>query len=608
MKSPARSVLSFYWQHVKLYKKSGILLILCVITGSILTIIIPLYYKDFFDVISTSDTPGAARGTLITILTTIAILHLFEWILWRTAGFANNYFKPRVNKALAETCFRYLHKHSFSFFHSNFVGSLVKRVSKFLDSFERIADNVYWFLLKLVVNITVILIVLFSRHLLLGTIVVVWIILFLFVNWILSNFKFRYDIRLTGAETRVTGILADTVTNHSNVKLFNGYHRECGRFSRSMEDVRYLRSFTWNLDTIFEGIQAALMIGLELVIYYFAIGYWQRGLVTIGDFVLIQAYLLTIFGQVWDFGRTLRFMYHNIAEAQEMAEILQTPHEIIDVHNAKDLEVTDGKIEFKNVVFYYHSTRRIISNMNLTIQPKEKVALVGTSGSGKSTLVKLLLRQHEVSDGKILIDGQRISHVTQESLWKNISLVPQEPILFHRSILENIRYSKPDATDEEVIEAARLAHCDEFIREFPEKYQTEVGERGVKLSGGERQRIAIARAILRNAPILILDEATSSLDSESEQLIQEALDNLMKGKTVIVIAHRLSTIMIMDKIVVIDKGNILEEGTHNELLQKKGMYYKLWQFQAGGFVGPEEEEERSGEEDISESLQPHPET
>ena len=250
------------------------------------------------------------------------------------------------------------------------------------------------------------------------------------------------------------------------------------------------------------------------------------------------------------------------------------------------LNVKNSEIEFVNAKFNYNETRNILSDLSFKIKSKEKVALVGPSGAGKSTIVKLLLRMHDITSGSVLIDGQKISDVTQDSLWKNISLVPQEPILFHRSLMENIRYGKPEATDEEVINAAKLANCHNFIVGLSEGYNTFVGERGIKLSGGERQRVAIARAILRNAPILVLDEATSSLDSESEMYIQDALDKLMKDKTVIVIAHRLSTIMRMDRIIVIDEGKIIEDGKHRELIEKEGgLYKRLWEVQAGGFVG-----------------------
>jgi ATP-binding cassette subfamily B protein len=294
-------------------------------------------------------------------------------------------------------------------------------------------------------------------------------------------------------------------------------------------------------------------------------------------------------GQAWGFGKLVRSIYSNLADAEEMTKLLETPVEIQNSPTASELLIQRGEIEYKNVGFNYNETRKIISDLSFRISAKEKIALVGTSGSGKSTIVKLLLRMHDLTEGKILIDNINIKNVTQESLWQNISLVPQDPILFHRTIMENIRYGRPDASDDEVIIASKLAHCDDFINELQDKYDTYVGERGIKLSGGERQRIAIARAILRNAPILILDEATSSLDSESEQLIQDALNSLMYNKTVIVIAHRLSTIMKMDKILVIDNGKIVESGSHDTLLKNEsGVYRNLWKIQAGGFISPDE--------------------
>ena len=267
-----------------------------------------------------------------------------------------------------------------------------------------------------------------------------------------------------------------------------------------------------------------------------------------------------------------------------MTEILETPHEIQDARAAIPLQVSSGAIEFKEVIFSYNQTRRVINNFSLMVRPKEKVALVGPSGAGKTTLINLLLRSYDLEKGKILIDGQKISRVTLDSLHENIALVPQDPILFHRTLMENILYGQPKAGKKEVLAAAKKANAHEFIVSFPEGYKTYVGERGVKLSGGERQRAAIARAILKNAPILVMDEATSSLDSESEKLIQDALAVLMKDKTVLVIAHRLSTIMKMDRIVVLDQGRIVEEGSHADLLKRKnGLYKRLWERQIGGF-------------------------
>jgi len=326
-------------------------------------------------------------------------------------------------------------------------------------------------------------------------------------------------------------------------------------------------------------IEGGLMFG--------ALHFWKLGMLQIGDFVLIQAYLLTTFDRLVSVNRELRRFHDAYADSKEMVEILDTLHEVADKPGAKELKVTKGEVRFNKVGFSFHEEKGVFNDFNLHIKGREKVALVGPSGAGKSTLTKLILRLFDVKEGVIEIDGQNIAEVTQESLRDAISFVPQEPVLFHRTLMENIRYGRRDATDEEVIEAAKKAFCHEFISSLAHGYDTYVGERGVKLSGGERQRVAIARAILKDSPILMLDEATSSLDSTSEILIQRALQNLMVGKTVLVIAHRLSTIMKMDRILALKDGRVVEEGTHQELLMKRGLYASLWSHQAGGFLKDE---------------------
>lgn len=289
--------------------------------------------------------------------------------------------------------------------------------------------------------------------------------------------------------------------------------------------------------------------------------------------------------RIWSLGRNMRNLYQAFSDATEMLNIIEQPLDIQDAPDAKPLIVKEGAIRFDRVDFAYHDGQDVLADCSLSIAPHEKVAVVGPSGAGKSTITKLLLRLYDVTGGAITIDSQDIAKTTQESVRHAIAFVPQDPSLFHRSLRDNIRYGRPDATDEEVREAARQAHCLEFLERYPEGFDTLVGERGVKLSGGERQRIAIARAILKDAPILVLDEATSSLDSESEALIQDALKKLMEGKTVIAIAHRLSTIMHMDRIIVMESGNIVLSGTHEELLAKESnLYKKLWEIQAGGFI------------------------
>ena len=326
-----------------------------------------------------------------------------------------------------------------------------------------------------------------------------------------------------------------------------------------------------------------LIVALEFGVVYLSLKDWKAGLLTVGDLVLLQTYLVRMYEKLWNAGKNIRTVYEAISDANEMTALLVQPNSVLDKEGSININVKKGEISFSEVSFKY-GEREVVKGLNLTIAPGERVALVGPSGGGKSTLLKLLFRFYDLSGGKITIDGQNIAVVTQESLRNSLSLVPQDPILFHRPLIENIRYARQDATDEEVIHAAKLAHAHEFIEKLSHGYQTMVGERGIKLSGGERQRVAIARAILKNAPILILDEATSSLDSESEMLIQDALSTLMKGRTTIVVAHRLSTIMAMDRIVVIKDGLIIEEGKHEELIKaNQGMYQKLWEIQAGGF-------------------------
>lgn len=585
MKNATNQTLALYARHLRPYLGATIFVVACVVANSILHNIVPLYFKDFFDILSTHSAADAnVVGMLLTVLAYIAGLEGINWILRSVAGFCISGIQSNVLADLHQLCFDNLHRHSFSFFHNNFVGGLVKRVNRFVNVFELLFDQILWNLISAAVNVITILVILTARSLWLGVIVLGWTIAFLILNWFLTKIKTPYDIHHAEAETKVSSHLADTVSNSVSLKLFNGYQREKTFFAKLLTTARDLQNKRWTLDSWFDAAQTLLIIILEIGIFYAAIRLWHQGILTAGDFVLIQSFLISLFTEVWGVGRTLRRISEGLSEAQEMTTILQTPFEILDKPGAQDLRITSGELVFKNISFTYHAKRSIFDGLSLAIAPQQKVALVGPSGSGKSTIVKLLMRMYDLDGGSIKIDGQDITEVTQESLWASMSLVPQDPVLFHRPLIENIRYGKPDATDEEVVAAAKLAHCHEFIEKLSEGYQTMVGERGVKLSGGERQRIAIARAILRNAPILILDEATSSLDSESEHLIQDALDHAMQSKTVLVIAHRLSTIMQMDRIIVLQHGKLIEDGTHAELVKQRGMYAGLWKLQAGGFI------------------------
>jgi ATP-binding cassette subfamily B protein len=580
----SKQTFAYYFKHIKKYSVSFSVILIFIILASAARVAIPVYYKQFFDLLTKSG-EVATTGQFTQVLLIVLALELSAWVCWRVLSFTASHAQTHVMTDLFDFCFAYLHKHSVSFFNNNFAGSLVKKVNRFVYSFGAIMDVFAWNLIPIVVNVSLIIYVLSRRNIWVGMAVLLWVIIFCSINFIFSRYKLKYDVKRSELDSKVSGALADTITNQLNIKLFNGYARENNAFRKITGQLQAMRNFTWNLTNYFESVQTLMMIGLEIGLMFYALHLWRGGNVTIGDFVLIQAYLINMFDRLWDFGRIIRYYYEAMADAQEMTEILETPHDIVDIPKAKQLKVSQGKIEFSEVSFSYNQTRQIIKDFNLIIQPKEKVAIVGPSGGGKSTIASILLRQHELADGQITIDCQNINKVTQESLWSNIALVNQDPILFHRTLSENISYGLWGSTQEQVIKAAKMAHCHDFIKGFTEGYGTFVGERGVRLSGGERQRVAMARAIIKNAPILIMDEATSSLDSESEELIQKALANLMKNKTVIVIAHRLSTIMKMDRIVVIDKGQIVEQGTHQELLKiPNGFYQRLWSKQVGGFI------------------------
>ena len=515
----------------------------------------------------------------------------FVWLFFRLATLYNSAYQTATIARLKQQSYDYLIEHSYSFFSNNFTGSLVQRVNRFARAFETLSDRLIWDVLPLFVRIILTVIIVSAINKWIAIVIIVWITVFLLFNIVFSRWKLKYDILVAAIDSKTTGYLADTIANQNTIQLFNGQKFESRGYGAVTDEQAKMTKFSWNLDATIEAGQAFLGFAIQFLLFYFAIKYWQQGLITIGVFVLLQVYIIGLIHELWGFTRVVRNAYQSYADAKEMVEILLLPHEINDIPEAKELIVKTGlpaqagEIKFENLTFNFNETRKVLENINLTIKPGEKVALVGPSGAGKTTFVRLLLRLYSPTSGKILIDGQDIAKVSQESLRKSISMVPQDPILFHRTLAENIAYGKRDATKKEIEQAAMLAHFNKFISNLPFGFETYVGERGIKLSGGERQRVAIARAILKNAPVLVLDEATSSLDSHSEMLIQDALNNLMQDKTVIVVAHRLSTIQKMDRIIVIDNGKIIEQGSHLELLANTGsLYKKLWELQAGGFL------------------------
>lgn len=584
-KTRVRDALRAFWQGMNSHQGDFYLSFFLCVAAAVIAVIVPLYYKRFFDILSENGDKLVLGKRLIDTLIIILIGNALAWGLYRWGTFAVNRFQTSVIAKLKQIAFDYTIEHSYSFFSNTFTGSLVQRINRFSRAFEKLHDVLIFNFIPLVIQIVGVVIVVMIQQPVIGYIIIVWIIITGACSYIFSHWKLKFDLLSAAADSATTAVLSDTLTNQNTVSTFVGMNAEAATFKEVSNKQAKATRLSWHLSTTMDAFQGALVIIIEFFIFYFAVKFWQQGTISIGTFVLIQVYILGLAGRLWGFGRIVRDVYESFADSEEMVTILNQPHEVKDIPKAKPLRVTKSEIVLKNLSFSFSSGLHILKNINLKIKGGERIALIGPSGAGKSTLVKLLLRLYNLHDGTIEIDGQNIQKVTQASLRNSISLVPQDPILFHRTLMENIRYGKRDASDAEVIKAARLAHCEEFIENLPLKYETYVGERGIKLSGGERQRVAIARAILKNAPILILDEATSSLDSHSESLIQDALDKLMKGKTTIVIAHRLSTIKKMDRIIVIDEGIVVEEGNHEDLVaNNKSLYKYLWNLQAGGFL------------------------
>jgi ABC-type multidrug transport system fused ATPase/permease subunit len=401
----------------------------------------------------------------------------------------------------------------------------------------------------------------------------------------------RRAVRTNDAKAAVTGRIVDVLTNIRNVFFFANQPledqllkhytgEECERRRASYRAVVRLRCVQYTMD-----------IAMWVVFVGGALYAWVHGLVGAGDFVMVTALTSSLLQTAYNIGQRIPEFYDQMGSARESIDTLIVPATVTDKPGAPALAVKQGTIHFDRVAFAYEAptedkrrrSRNVVKDFELTIPAGQRVGLVGPSGAGKTTLMGLLMRMHDVVEGAIRIDGQDLREVTQESLRRSIALIPQDTTLFPRSLLENIRYGRPGATDEEVALAARRAHAHEFIAELENGYKTMVGERGIKLSGGQRQRIAIARAILKDAPILLLDEATSALDSHSEHIIQAAMREAMAGKTVIAIAHRLSTVMDMDRLIVLDRGFIVADGSHSQLLAQGGLYAELWRKQSGGF-------------------------
>ncbi len=542
-------------------------------------------YKTIIDTLNNSLLSIDARYEIaMLLLVALGFSLAISLLMSRYSEWVQIRFFPNATKDIYNFSFKRLLLHSYGFYSNSFAGSLVAKTKRFAKSFDTIANTIiqnFWSTLTIIISSAVML---YFQSKVLASYFVIWCIIYSLIIILFVKEKIKIDIKRAEADSRLTGVLADSLTNVSNIKIFSAFEKEFQYFKGVTSFFRDRIYTAHRFSAIRHAFQALLMTGFHIFILYTMFNLWRSGEITVGVFVMAYVYLIGIIDRIWDLSSGLTNFMEALTDAQEMVNIFETEIEVKDPENPEECKIKYGALEFKNVSFSYKDGADVLDNFNLKIEQGEKVGLVGHSGSGKSTITKLILRFADANNGEILIDGQNIANITQYDLRRNISYVPQESILFHRTIGENIGYAKDNATKEEIKEAAKLAYADIFINQMSKGYDTLVGERGVKLSGGERQRVSIARAMLKNAPILILDEATSSLDSINESYIQNAFGELMKDKTTIVVAHRLSTIQKMDRIIVLDSGKIVEEGTHKELLEKGGYYSTLWNHQSGSFL------------------------
>jgi ATP-binding cassette subfamily B protein len=582
-----RRIFYYYWIHARHHKVSMfVVLFFYAIAITLSDVVMPWVYREIVDVISSTTTPQDSADQIMHIFSILVAVIASYTFIYRIADYAIMHFESNVIRRLAAFSLDRVLPHSYDFFANQFGGALVAKTKRFVGGIERLFDvmifNFWWFAVKM----PAIIIALTIASPRIALILSIWTVIYVVIVVLFVRYGMRYDRILAAKDSVVTGHFADAVTNALTIKMFASSRRERTHFRKIVDDEYIARRRAWHFELTQMTVQAILLSLLQIIGMYTIITMWLAGEVSAGTVVLVQVYLASIFSTVWMLSKGIKHFVRSLTDAQEMVEIFDAPITVADPDASQVCRIQNGAIVFDHVDFAYEQgdTSGVLTNFNLTIPAGQKVGLVGPSGSGKSTIAKLLLRFADVSNGAITIDDQNITEITQDDLRAKIAYVPQDPLLFHRSIYDNIAYARPEATHDEVMNAARKARAHEFITQLPQGYDTLVGERGVKLSGGQRQRVAIARAILKNAPILVLDEATSALDSESEKHIQDALAELMYNKTTIVIAHRLSTIKKLDRIIVLDDGIVTEDGLHDELVARDGMYSNLWQHQSGGFI------------------------
>jgi len=566
------------WQR----KWAFFLVLISLISVTILDTLVPIFYKGIANTLSESFSDENYRQ-LIEYFSYIALTYLCIWLLWRVVEFGIIPLEAGGMRDLDKYCFRIIAQQKYGYFENNFSGGLIKKTGRFVSAYESIMDWLLFHFLQNIVAILVAFVIFYQSQPDFALYFLIWVIIFLSWSIGFSIWKLRFDKAVAEWNSKLGSVYSDAISNMFAVKSFVLEKSEQHIINQTADTTFQKRKTAWILMFISFAVQGALSMGLEILLIYLMIKKWETGTFSVGEFVLFQSVLIVLIHRLWDFGRYFRNFFNAIADATEMADIFANQDIEKDQEKATDHTIAKGDIEYRNIHFSYANKQALFENFNLHIRAGEKVALVGASGSGKTSLTKLLFRFSEPQQGNIYFDNIAANEFTLASLRRQISLVPQQPELFHRSIKDNILLGK-DISTEKLEHIMRQAQCLDFVETLPKHWDTLVGERGVKLSGGEKQRIALARAFLENAPIVVLDEATSALDSITEKHIQEAIFKLIEHKTAIVIAHRLSTILQMDRIIVLDQGCIIEQGSHHELLLQKGLYYQMWRHQSGEFL------------------------